>query len=62
MPDPTYVIAEIEAKPVWELAYSLSEIQNDMAPIGWGKYIWLAEGLLANYNIERKSKVVTNAT
>lgn len=54
MSDPTYVRKDIEANPVWQLAFSLSEIQNDNAPIGWGKYIWIAECLLANYDIKKK--------
>lgn len=52
--DPTYVKAEIDANPVWELAFALSEIENDNAPIGWGRYISTASCLLANYDIKRK--------
>lgn len=48
MSDPTYVKEEINANPVWKLAFILSEIQNDGAPIGWGKYIWIAQCLI-NY-------------
>lgn len=55
MPDPTYVKSEIEANPVWELAFTLSEIQNDNAPIGWSKYIPTATCLLGNYEIKRKT-------
>lgn len=54
--DPTYVQEEIDANPKWQLAFSLSEIQNDNAPIGWGKYIYVAECLLANYSIKRKKR------
>jgi hypothetical protein len=56
MTDPTYDPIVIEANPTWRLAFSLSEIQNDSAPIGWGKYIWVAECLLANYTIKRKKE------
>lgn len=56
MGDPTYELKAIEANPVWQLAFYLSEIQNDKAPIGWGKYIWIAECLLANYEITRKAE------
>lgn len=56
MADPTYVMEEICTDPVWQLAFSLSEIQNDNAPIGWSKYIYVAECLLANYDITRKEK------
>lgn len=56
MMTPTYDKAAIDANPVWQLAFSLSEIMNDNAPIGWGKYIGTAECLLANYDIKRKPK------
>ncbi len=54
MSDPTYVKAEIEANAKWHLAWTLSEIQNDGAPIGWSKYIWVAECLLAAFDIKAK--------
>jgi hypothetical protein len=54
MPDPTYVRSEIDANPEWELAFTISEIENDNAPIGWGRYITKARNLLAIYNIKRK--------
>ena len=56
MTDPTYDKAEIRATPVWDLAFVLSEIQNDAAPVGWGKYIWVAECLLATFKVERKDE------
>lgn len=56
MADPTYNKEEIAANPVWELAFSLSEIENDIAPIGWGRYISTASCLLVNYDMKRKSK------
>lgn len=56
MNDPTYVKAEIEKNPVWELAFTLSEIMNDTAPIGWGKYIFTAECVLKNYDVKKKAK------
>jgi hypothetical protein len=56
MSDPTYNRDKIDANPVWQLAFSLSEIMNDGASIGWGKYIHVAECLLANYDIKRKAK------
>jgi len=55
MRDPTYAKDEIEANPVWQLAFSLSEIENDNAPLGWGDYIFAAECLLAAYDIKRKT-------
>lgn len=45
-PDPTYVTAAIDANPAWRLAFRLSEIDNDNAPIGWGDYITLANWLI----------------
>jgi len=52
--DNTYNQEEINANPVWQLAFSISEHINDEAPIGWNKYIGLAMGLLSNYDIKRK--------
>lgn len=54
MNDPTYVRELIDANPVWELAFTISEIENDNAPLGWGRYIYRAELLLAHYDIKRK--------
>lgn len=54
MSDPTYNKTEIKSNPEWELAFSLSEIMNDNAPIGWIRYISTAKCLLANYDIKRK--------
>lgn len=54
MQDPTYDNNEIEKNPAWQLAFSLSEIENDNAPIGWGKYISTAKCLLDNYEIKRR--------
>jgi hypothetical protein len=54
--DPTYVKDEISGKPEWELAFTLSEIMNDNAPIGWGKYVGPAKCLLDSYIIQRKQK------
>lgn len=46
MSDPTYSKSQIESNPTWYLAWTLSEIMNDGAPIGWSKYIWVAECLI----------------
>ena len=59
MTDPTYIREEIRANPVWDLAFVLSEIQNDGAPIGWGRYIGAAECLLAHYDIKPKLRLVS---
>lgn len=53
MDDPTYDKNEIAKNQVWQLAFDLSEMQNDNAPIGWGKYIWVAECLLRRYEMKR---------
>lgn len=47
--DPTYVTEEIQRDPVWKLAFEMSELDNDHAPIGWGQYINLARMLLKKY-------------
>lgn len=52
--DPTYVRAEIEANPDWALAFLMSEIDNDGAPIGWGKYISLATSLREKFTLASK--------
>jgi len=52
--DPTYVKEDIDRIPAWKLAFFLSEIDNDNAPIGWGRYIQMAEFLLRKYKIEEK--------
>ena len=49
MSDPTYNMEEINANPIWQLAFTLSEIENDSAPIGWGKYITTATCLIQYY-------------
>lgn len=54
MTDPTYDLDEIKADPKWHVAYVLSEILNDKAPIGWSKYISSAECLLVVFNINTK--------
>jgi len=54
--DPTYIPEEIEENPAWQLAFSLSEMMNDAAPIGWSKYIFAAEGLLSRFEIKLKAK------
>ena len=56
LPDPTYVKAEIEANPEWHLAFVLSEIVNDNAPIGWSEQILTARCLLAAFDIKPKSR------
>lgn len=44
--DPTYVKAEIDANSRWKLAFELSELDNDDAPIGWFQYINIADWIL----------------
>ncbi len=43
--DPTYEQDQIDANLIWRVAFILSEILNDNAPIGWGRYIYAAERL-----------------
>lgn len=54
--DPTYVRDIIDANPVWKLAWHLSEIDNDNAPIGWSKYLMMARCLLDLYDMKEKPK------
>ncbi len=56
MNDPTYNKSEIKNNPVWDIAFILSEIMNDNAPIGWGKYILTAQCLLGVFEIKRKKQ------
>lgn len=56
MIDPTYQREQIAANPEWDLAFVLSEIQNDEAPIGWSRYISTAKCLLAAFDIGRKGE------
>lgn len=53
MKDPTYDMERIKANPAWDLAFTLSELRNDNAPIGWGAFIPDAESLLRIYDIRR---------
>lgn len=46
--DPTYVQQEIDAKPEWKIAFILSELYNDNAPIGWSKFIPAAKKAIAD--------------
>ena len=54
MDDPTYDMQEIKKNPAWHVAWVISEIQNDKAPIGWSKYIFDAECLLKHFSIEER--------
>ena len=54
MNDPTYNKTEIDANPIWKLAFWMSEVDNDNAPIGWYKYNILATFLLSKYNLVEK--------
>ena len=46
MEDPTYVQSVIQDNPVWKLAFELSELYNDNAPIGWSLYIDAAKHII----------------
>ena len=53
--DPTYVMDEITANPEWKLAFLISEVLNDHAPLGWSKYIHTAKVIGRYYKlIERE--------
>jgi hypothetical protein len=52
--DPTYNTELIQANRLWHVAWVLSEIRNDSAPIGWSRYISDAECLLAAFDMTPK--------
>ncbi len=54
--DPTYDTDEIKAKIEWYVAWVLSEIMNDNAPLGWSRYIGQAKCLLAAFDMKPKDK------
>lgn len=54
--DPTYRMEEINANPVWKLAFFMSEIENTTAPLGWGGYILLAKAILSKYELRERTK------
>jgi len=56
MSDPTYRTDLINQNPVWKLAHLLSELLNDQAPIGWGRYIGTAKCLLDAYDMQPKKR------
>ncbi len=61
MTDPTWNKEEINANPIWKVAWIISECVNDNAPIGWSKYIHAAEEIqtagLLNVRMEKEVKV-----
>jgi hypothetical protein len=52
MNDPTYDGKEIERNPVWKLAFFLSELFNDNAPLDWSKYIPIAQDAIDKARVE----------
>jgi len=56
LPDPTYIVEDIQRDPIWRLAFEMSELDNDNAPIGWGQYIELARLMTHKYEIREKRK------
>jgi len=65
MSDPTYIKDEIDANPIWKAAFIMSEIMNDNAPIGWGKYIDAAARVLAigeRKGMERAARIAETGT
>lgn len=51
MSDPTYDREIIDKNPIWREAFILSEIYNNSAPLGWGRYITAAEILAKNRTV-----------
>lgn len=56
MSDPTYNRAFIDANPVDRLAFVLSELINESAPIGWARYRFPAELLIKKYAAPRPTE------
>ena len=54
MSDPTYEKEKIEANREWHVAWVLSEILNDLAPLGWSRYTSIAKCLLAAFDMTPK--------
>lgn len=54
LPDPTYVMTEINANPIWKFAFELSEIDNETAPIGWYRYVTLATWILLKFDRKKE--------
>lgn len=53
--DPTHDRRAISENPEWRLAFELSEVDNDNAPIGWDRYIPIASHLIQRYGIKPKA-------
>lgn len=45
----------IDANPVLELAWVIAQIVDDGAPMNWWRHVSLAECLLDNYTITKRS-------
>ena len=60
MGDPTYDRERIDKNPVWRLAFKLSEMDNEIAPVGWSDYIYKAEHILEEYELKRTSQQLTD--
>lgn len=58
-PDPTYIKSEIDADPIWALAWRLSELDNDNAPIGWYRYTNMSKWLLNTFHMEKREETET---
>lgn len=56
--DPTYLMVEIKANHVWHLAWLISERFNDTAPIGWGRYIGEAAGIIGEFGPSKDPKTM----
>lgn len=54
MGDPTYIKEQIDNNSTWKLAFKFSEMVNDTAPIGWGKYIYIADYVLTNFEVKEE--------
>lgn len=57
MNNETYDRSIISRNPVWATAFIISECINELAPLGWSKYIWIAEEIENARNGKTDSKM-----
>jgi hypothetical protein len=53
---PVYAAAEKGKNPVEDLAWLMSELHNDNAPIGWRGYIPLAAALMERFEMKERKR------
>lgn len=59
MSDPTYDHEVIRKNPIWNEAFILSEVLNDNAPLGWGRYVYAAEELALAQDAQMARQIIS---